>query len=181
MKSFIEFINESKAQGNYVALDVLVPDLRLQYNMLGFDNPSSGESPPKDDYHCTLIYSKETNLDPTRVAESLVGFPSEINARVIGVECFDSIPEDGVRDEAKSCIVLRLESDVLNKMHDTLRGIGLHHSYPEYSAHVTLTYNMDVEEAHAYRDAMNPLLSGAPHQYIVLHNIRSETINEDYV
>ena len=66
-------------------------------------------------------------------------------------------------------------------MHDTLRGIGLHHSYPEYSAHVTLTYNMDVEEAHAYRDAMNPLLSGAPHQYIVLHNIRSETINEDYV
>jgi 2'-5' RNA ligase len=189
VKSFRTYmVEEVKPRGNYVALDcnLTIEDVNEIYRRADLNPPASGVEVPNGDYHCTLIYSKETNLDPDSVRENILssGLKIYIIAGVTSFECFDSIPEAGMDVPEKSCIVAKLQNINLHKIHDHLRGLGLRHSYAEYSPHVTLRYNMDVAEAHMYRDLLNSLTVSQDfgfHFVVELSNLRSEGINEDYV
>jgi len=168
-------IQESTSQGNYVALDA--PDLDHVWGTFGIKPPKSGSSPPRGDYHCTLIYSKDTSLCPEDSLQKLnsVGINYPILAGVSSFDVFD--------DGEKAALVAKLNSVTLHKLHDVCRGIGMKHSYPEFNPHVTLRYGMKPDEAHAYAEYLNgnPVPSDGFHFSVALDNLRSETINEDYV
>lgn len=168
-------IQESAQPGNYVALDA--PDLDYVWATFGIKPPKTGSSPPRGDYHCTLIYSKESCLCPKDTLEKLnsVGINYPILAGVTHFSVFD--------DGDKAALVANLNSMVIHKLHDVCRGMGMHHSYSEFSPHITLRYGMKPEEAHAYADYLNgqAVPSDGVHFNVTLQNLRSETVNEDYV
>ncbi len=176
--SFKQWLIESERTGNYVAIKS--EDLSDFFTKIGVKEPVSGVSPPMSDYHCTLIYSENTSKDTNYVREIIKNhFQDSFTAFVAGAECFDAIPEDGERNSSKSCIVLKLNCEPLVKIHEFLRDvIGLKHSYDVYRPHITLRYNMNVEEAHSIRDEINRTISN---WQITLNNIYSQTINKDYV
>lgn len=170
-----ETVKESVTAGNYVAIDA--PDLDQVWDLFGIKSPKTGSSPPRGDYHCTLMYSKDTSLCPKDSLEKLnsVGCAYPIVAGVTGFDVFD--------DGTKAALVAKLSAVNLHKLHDVCRGIGMKHSYPEYSPHITLRYGMKPEEAHAYAEYLNsqPVPDGGFHFTVELHTLRSETVNEDYV
>jgi hypothetical protein len=176
-KTFKQFLTENSDTGNYVSVES--EDLSMVFHNYGFDDPITGQTPPEGDYHCTLMYSESTRMNPESILPALVrSFPIGILARVQCFECFDSLPEEGKRDESKSCIVMKLKSHELTIVHSYLQNIGLRHSYPSFQPHVTLRYNMSVEEAHYYRDKFN---AGMKSQTIKLSNFKSARINKNYV
>lgn len=176
-KTFKEFLMEN-ANGNYVCIDV-EDDLSSYFNSVGLQEPITGTAPPQRDYHCTLIYSKTTYTDPNKIMKAISEkFDPICHARIEGFDCFDSLPENGVRDSAKSCIVMKLDCPVLHEIYRFLQSLGLQHSYPQYSPHVTLRYNMSVEEAHYYKDLLNTVFL---EQVLTLKNFKSQTINKNYV
>ena len=174
MITFKQYLNEmADPQGNYVAIQA-----ESQKNFFNkMEKPQTGTPPPDNDYHCTLMYSKTTFMDPALVLKELTKFDGELVAAVTGVDCFDSPPKEGSRDPAKSCIVLKLDCPQLVHAHNHLKAIGLQHSYPEFSPHVTLLYNVAVDEAHYFKDKLNKMRLG----YIILSNFTSATINTNYV
>jgi 2'-5' RNA ligase len=177
MKTFKDYLIETTGKGNYVCIDS--EDLGAFFARIGMQEPVSGKAPPNGDYHCTLMYSTDSSVNPDKAMANITSmFPREIKAEVVHFECFDSLPEEGVRDEAKSCIVMELQNPLLNRMHEYLKSMGMQHSFPEYRPHVTLRYNMSVEEAHYYKDKLN---SANISLSINLANFKSETINKDYV
>jgi hypothetical protein len=179
MISFKDYLRESTNAGNYVSIKC--SDLGRFFDALYVTPPKSGESPPAGDYHCTLMYSKGSSVPPNRIQKFLdANFSAPITCNIVGIDCFDSIPKDGSRDAAKSCLVLKLDNPTLGIIHNSLVPFGLKHSYAEYNPHVTLRYNMSVTEAHVYRDMLNefPELRELT---LTLRTIKSETVNEDYV
>lgn len=177
--NFKQWLNENiDPDGNYVAIKC--EDLSEFLTNVDIQSPITGTAPPAGDYHCTLMYSKNTSKDPRKVMQLITtGFKGPYQAKIIHAECFDSIPEKGSRDEAKSCVVLELECPTLHKIHEYLsETCGLSHSYAEYRPHVTLYYNMSVEEAHLIRDKINQIDMNYP---VTLDHIYSQSINEDYV
>ena len=182
MLSFKQYLLETLETypGNYVSIKT--ENVANTFSRLGFDEPNSGTAPPNGDYHCTIMYSTDSKVCPKYIIKSINSskFPRSYVANISGIDCFDSLPEDGVRSEAKSCIVLKIECPGIIILHDFMKSFGLQHSYAEFSPHITLRYNMDVDEAHLYKNAMNVRMKNKPHQ-ILLDNIYSETINTDYV
>ena len=182
LKSFKEFfIQESTKEpdGNYVAIKC--EDVSKFLDLFRIKT-KTGEAPPNGDYHCTLIYSKETEMNPKSVLDlTNLGSNNTWLAKIDKAECFDSIPKDGSRDSEKSCIVLKLKSQQAEDAHNRLKFIGLKHSYPEYAAHVTLLYNMSVFEAHYVRDLINNELTKMKPISVVLSGVYSQPINKDYV
>lgn len=180
MITFKQYLSENEEPaGNYVCIKA--EDQERIFESMHIAPPKTGVAPPNGDYHCTLIYSKETSKDPKKILQSIQSTGlnyNNITATVESFECFDSLPEEGSRDEGKSCLVMKLKSDELLKLNDHLRQLGLEHSYAEYSPHVTLYYNMQINEAHYFKDIMN----AAPEKFVVnLSGIKSETINKNYV
>ena len=182
LKSFKEFfISESTKEpdGNYVAIKS--ENVSKFLSLFNIKN-KTGEAPPNEDYHCTLIYSKETSINPASILSlTNLGVHNTWLAKIEKAECFDSVPKDGTRDSAKSCIVLKLKSQQAEDAHNKLKTLGLIHSYPEYAAHVTLLYNVNLYEAHFIRDLINSELSKMKPISIVLSGVYSQTINKDYV
>lgn len=168
-------IQESTNPGNYVALDA--PDLDYVWSMFGIKPPKTGSSPPRGDYHCTVIYSKESCLCPKNSLDTL-------NAVCINYPIMAGVTHFSVFDDGdKAALVANLNSMAIHKLHDVCRGLGMHHSYAEYNPHITLRYGMKPEEARAYAEYLNsqPVPSSGTHFSVALQNIRSETVNEDYV
>lgn len=152
-------------------------DIGDPFNEMGISKPKTGETPPTDDYHVTLMYSKDTKEDPNRILDTIQNSRLDIpyECKVKGAECFED-------DASKSCIVLLLDDPILHKIHDFIRSLGLRHSYPEFIPHITLRYNMDLEEAHNYKDLINTSIEvGTFNKTVYLHNVCSEIINTDYV
>ena len=180
LKSFKQFFTESvEPDGNYVAIKC--EDVSKFLDLFRIKN-KSGEAPPNGDYHCTLIYSKDTSMNPELVLNlTNLGKQNTWLAHVIGVECFDSVPKDGSRDATKSCVVLKLKSPQAEEAHNRLKTIGLRHSYQEFAAHVTLLYNVKQYEAHYIKDIINRELSNMKPISIVLSGVYSQKINKDYV
>lgn len=173
MQSFKTYLKEG-CSGNYVCLES--EDLSSFFDLVGVPAPKTGDLPP--DYHCTLMYSKRSNIEPQRVLSLLKssGFDKPYEVEIGAYDAFDSLPKGGLRDEAKACLVAKITCGCLHQLHDFLKGMGMIHSYSEFSPHLTLRYNMDIEEAHKYKE----LLAGKTLK-VMLFNFRSETINESYV
>lgn len=177
MKTFKEYINETSCRGNYVAINA--PDLDYVWRMFGVRPPKTGSSPPRGDYHCTLVYSKESNLDPTDSLEKInsVGVTYPILA---GITHFSVLTDS---DTGKACLVANLNASAIHKLHDVCRGLGMGHSYTEYSPHITLRYGMDPDEAEAYVEELNmrPVQDSGAHFDVRLEKIRSERVNNNYI
>lgn len=179
MKTFLKWLQEDKTMGNYVCIDAT--DQSNMFKTLGLKQPTTGVAPPNKDYHCTLMYSKDSNVLPHKILSDLENiFPNAIIADVIGFDCFDSLPEAGVRDEAKSCIVMKLNSPVLVNIHNWLKTQRMSHSYDEFRPHVTLRYNMSVEEAHKYKSKLDVALQKSPRS-VILSGYKSDKIDTNYV
>jgi 2'-5' RNA ligase len=177
MKTFKQYLLES-CEGNYVCIDS--PSLDILFHEFGLQEPTTGQAPPDGDYHCTLMYSKESSVDCAKILASLkANFRNDYTAQIESYACFDSTPKEGEeRDAAKSCIVAKLKSQDLHNIFKHLQAMGMTHSYPEFSPHVTLRYNMEVDEAHHYRDLLN---AKSKSMTVKLANYKSQPINKDYV
>lgn len=168
MLSFEEYLAES-ASGNYVCVGA--EDLSEFLKNSGYPEPASGTAPP--DYHCTLMYSENSHIELTRILSALraSGFDSEISADVESLDMFPDSEEQG-----KVCLVAKLDCSKLHQAHDMLKGMGMRHSFHEYTPHVTLRYKMDAGEAIKYIE--KPIVAGMK---IRLKSFKSERINKDYV
>ena len=173
MHSFKSYLLEG-CSGNYVCIES--ENLSSFFDLVGVPAPTTGDLPP--DYHCTLMYSKRSNIEPQRVLSVLKssGFDKPYEVEIDAYDSFDSLPKGGLRDEAKACLVAKINCEGLHQLHDFLKGMGMIHSYSEFSPHITLRYNMDVEEANKYKE----LLAGKTLK-VLLMKFRSEPINEGYV
>ena len=176
MKMFKQFLESTSTAGNYVSIKASDPgDV---WKEMGIQPPKSGETPPNGDYHVTLIYSEKSNENIDRITSVLdqSGFNYPYIYKVESAECFDA------DDASKSCIVLKLDAPAFHKVHDLLKSFGLTHSYPTFEPHLTLRYNMDIEEAHKYKDLINTSLeTGNWKKLIKLNGMKSETLNKNYV
>lgn len=174
MKTFKEYLSESDESkaGNYVAL--ASPDLDLFWDMVGIRPPKSGSSPARGDYHCTLIYSKDTAYDPNDMLEKLSAVDCKYPI-LSGVTHFSVLGEP---DASKVALVANLDSLTLHKLHDMCRGMGLQHSYPEFIPHITLRIDMNRDEANAYAEYLNsrPVPANGSHFNVELNRLKSERI-----
>lgn len=86
-----------------------------------------------DDLHVTIIYSKT----PVDWMKAGTAWEQDENGRL-------TLPPGGPRIvEAlgdKGAVVLHIPGDRLRWRHDSLKGIGATHTFPEYQPHITLTY-----------------------------------------
>lgn len=141
MMTFRQYIVES-ANGNYVSTDIAsdLPDFGLVKKY-----PDANIT-PKFDQHVTLMYSPTTNTPLGRVEKFLKTCPKKFNATIYDVAAFDSPAKDGERDANKCAIVLKLKSDELKTMHQGLKGIGLVHTYDDFSPHITLVYGFPIDQ-----------------------------------
>lgn len=135
---------ESKEPGgNYVSINntTKLPDMKLE-QLFGGSHVCDFS-----DQHVTLIYSKTTSVTLSQVAKVIATFPSKIEADVVGVDAFDSTPkDDGNRSIEECTIVLKLKSDELTKVHKKLKAVGLEHSYDEFSPHISLLYDIPIDQ-----------------------------------
>lgn len=177
MISFRQYLIEAaERSGNYVS--VKASDPGNVWEEMHINAPKSGVAPPESDYHVTLMYSENSKEEPSRILDNLKesGFDYEHKCIVKEADCFDA------DDASKSCIVLKLDSPSIHKIHDYLKSFGLVHSYPSFEPHVTLRYNMDVEEAHNYKALINTSIeTGNWSKTIYLQGLCSDTINKNYV
>lgn len=174
MTSFKSYLLEATTKGNYVSIDV---DANSVFNIP--HKPTSGIETPQDKRHVTLIYSKESNVNPRDVLSWLtLNCHRTIVAEADYYAAFDSIPKAGERDENLATLVVKLKSPVLVDIHDKLKAMGMNHSYPEFSPHVSLFYKVDRDECHRVVDALN---STKPSYSVVLSGYHSSPINEDWV
>jgi hypothetical protein len=74
---------------------------------------------------------------------------------------------------------LKLKSVVLDMLHARLKSFGMQHSYPEYSAHISLYYEVDRDECHALVDVLNK--TKVPPKSIVLSGYKSNPIDDNWV
>lgn len=171
--SFKSYLIESTSGGNYVSIDVdanSVFPLRVK--------PSTGTETPPEKRHVTLIYSKQSRVNPKDVLSWLtLHCHQTIVAEADYYAAFDSIPKDGQRDDNLATLVVKLRSPVLQDIHEKLKAMGMEHSYPEFSPHVSLFYMVDREECHRLVDQLN---SNPPEYSVVLSGYNSENINEDW-
>ncbi len=135
MLTFRQYIIESNT-GNYVSVDVAsdLPSFGLP------EKYPDANVCPRHDQHVTLIYSPNTNMPLGKVDKFLKTLPKSFTATVSDVAAFDAVPKNGERDGNKCTIVLKLKSPELKEVHDGLKGIGLTHTYEDFSPHVSLIY-----------------------------------------
>lgn len=175
MISFKQFYEAARTPpGNYMSINVdgsiVLP---------GFIAPSTGTEVPNEKQHVTLIYSKTSSIDPNELLSKVdLKFPREVVAQVYEFAAFDAIPKDGERDENKATLVVKLKSEFLNSIHDFLKSQGCQHSYPEYSAHVSLYYDVHRDECHRLVKVMNRVVK-LPTD-VRLSGYKSERIIEDW-
>lgn len=137
MLTFKQFLLEAQdtKTGNYVQLDSEFPDF--------VDDISISSGCKSRRAHITLVYSKEQTQDVDKILKLMnKEFDDSGEADFDRAACFD-----GEGDTA--CVVLKLRSDVLHRMHNRLIQIGdIVHSYDEFSPHLTIFYDVDRAEAH---------------------------------
>ena len=154
MKTFKQFISESKKQGNYVSINVKTS---IEIKSLGSIFGESSVCNPGDQ-HVTLIYSEGTNVDKGVITKLLRNYEGDLDVTTNGAAAFDSLPKDGERDEKLCTIVVKLKSGILDEIHEKLKKIGLNHSYPEFSPHVSLLYNIPIDQKQKAIDIVSKFL-----------------------
>ena len=120
--------------GNYVAINA---DTNA-FDVLGIAN----DLPTP---HITLMYSPDTNLPHSELAQMVDNMSSMVLARAsllrpTGVEMFENT-------DGGYSVVLIVDHSCLRYTHQLLKLRGLRHTYPEYSPHLSLTYHTPKAEA----------------------------------
>ncbi len=170
MKTFKEFLIESSARigGNYVSFDVERP------KFVDAIDPHTGQVSKQ--FHVTVIYSNDTDMDPEMVLKNVVRFRQMgFVAKVVSAEVFDS--QD---DQSTGCVVLKLDCDQLHATHSSLVNMGLRHSYASFEPHVTLWYGVALDEANSIKSYINKLLKQEETTIFIPNKIKSEKIQEDW-
>lgn len=141
MISFKQFLFENSS-GNYVSIKVenglSIPSLEKLFG-------GSHVCDPKDQ-HVTLIYSKGTEVSKNKILDTLHQWNGKIEVELGDVTAFDATPKEGERDSSLCTIVIKLKSKTLDDIHERLKDIGLKHSYPDFSPHISILYNLPIEE-----------------------------------
>ena len=94
-----------------------------------FDHISSlSDKVAKEDYHCTICYSRKPvpeieNLKPTL----------PIEAQSLNYKIFPT--KDG-----KNVLVLRIKSEEIDSLHKDTMDLGAQYDYADYKAHITIGY-----------------------------------------
>lgn len=129
--SFEDYLNIMK---NGVYLGVR-PDEQSTKTLMAVQSDvlSGSQATPHDDFHVTLIYSKQKGAIP-----QLSPF-AFYDAEITGFDLFG---------DERNVLVVRLACPGLDRRHQELLNSGLTHTYPDYNAHLTLTYD--------YRGQINP-------------------------
>lgn len=171
--SFKSYLLESTSTGNYVAINV---DANSVFTLP--IKPSTGTETPPHKRHVTLMYSKESKVNPSDVLSWLtLHCHKTIVAETDYYAAFDSIPKEGQRDENLATLVVKLKSPVLVDIHEKLKDMGMAHSYPEFSPHVSLFYEVDRDECHRIVDELNAKKAS---NSVVLSGYQSTFINENW-
>lgn len=181
MITFKQYLQEAYApKGNYVSIKATDHNIFNINKYPGAMVPKSGTEVPNEDRHVTIIYSEESNIDCHSLVDSVMSkFPDVVLADVIGFEAFDSVPKEGERDPSKATVVALLKSPVLDMVHEHLKAYGCYHSYQQYSPHISLYYEVDIDEAHLVVDVLNDIV---PLPYKVrLQEYVSEVLKKDWV
>lgn len=154
MFSFKQFLFEAiqTKPGNYVAVYVTPP--MLPESLL----PAEGKR-PENNYHVTLIYSEFSNVNHDTINRICGDVDKGLIVDLIEAAVFDSIPKDGERDQNLATLVMKLKNDHIEKLHESLKSLGCVHSYPDYSPHVTVAYNVPREQAYESANKINMYLS----------------------
>lgn len=88
-----------------------------------------------DDFHCTFIYSRETNT-----AEELIKLGETINDQISSIPVVAS-PTDVTR--LGDAIVLLLDSELITSFFNQAQSLGASYDYEEYTCHLSLFYTPD--------------------------------------
>lgn len=80
--------------------------------------------------HTTLMYSKDTEY--VQVLPKLIGTYIDIEN-----------PQYKIYGKNKDTLVIAFDSEVLQARHKELTKLGLKHSWPDYSPHITLSESVD--------------------------------------
>ena len=84
-----------------------------------------------DEYHVTIMYAPEQEL-----ADYRDDIPEDVSADTGSSSAkFDAYALYGPE---KDCLVMKLDSAMLHRMHNRLAALGLKPTYPDYSPHLTL-------------------------------------------
>lgn len=165
MLTFKQYLLESTG-GNYVSLEVDDPEIELKLD--------SGKIVPPGKHHVTLMYSKGTSVPPEKIKKAIEWMTGSRTAKSKSVGIFDSQDNPSL-----GCIVLKIDSDHLQNIHEELKRIGLRHSYSEYQPHVTLAYDVDIEEARSTAKQLNKKLQETP-CLITMRGLSVEPINDNW-
>ena len=176
MKTFLQFLSESEASGNYVSIGLksplIVPKLEPMFG-------GSFVCDPKDQ-HVTLIYSKSTDVSKSRVLSALHHWDT-VEAEIGDVAAFDAVPKNGERAKDETTIVVKIKSKVLDEIHERLKSdLGLKHSYEDYSPHISLLYNLPISEKQRALDYISKWLKSSGPKTIELYGWVSDNIKENW-
>lgn len=96
----------------------------------------------KEKLHTTLLYSRVhcPNYEPAD--------PANFTGEPTGFEVWDTNPPEGSDGDVSRCLVLKYNCPELVQRHSDLRAKhGATHDYPEYTPHITLSYDIgDMDE-----------------------------------
>lgn len=155
-------LHEAETKGTYAAVKFSKDTKdRIKSFIKKYDIPNAVRP---DKLHTTLLYSRKFLPDYKAegdLTEPIVGKP-------IGFELWKTQPREG--QEQTQCLVLRYEAPELEARHKALmKEHGATWDYPDYNAHVTLSYNFpgtledvgepeeigDIEAVHEYGEDLN--------------------------
>lgn len=165
MKSFKQLMLESTG-GNYVSMMVDDPKINIEI--------SSGTIVPPGKHHVTLMYSEGSDIPEERIRKKIEWMTGNRSVVSKKAEVFDS-----QEDPSLGCVVLTVESYHLHNIHGELRRLGMKHSYSEFKPHVTLAYDVDIEEARRVANDLNKTLSTTP-CVLILHGLEVAPIKENW-
>lgn len=169
MMTLSEFLIEAKV-GNYVAIDAVLPiNLKNDIDSLNLSVPRISD----EKLHATLIYSIGTTVDEDRIGKLLAHQPEQFHGTITHATKFDALPKEGKRPSGLCTIVLEIESPELVRLHNTLKVLGLTHSYDEYKPHVSLFYNIPIEEAEETLDKINHI---SKNRHVIFAGYRVEPL-----
>ena len=129
MKTFKEYTKPEK--GTYACLQLSKESSKILHDWC---MDRFGKSVDANTYHCTIMYSRV----PVPLADDIK--PTlPIAAKTNSFEIFQS-------GAGSKCVVLRVESPEIEKLHFQTRQLGASYDYPEYKAHVTLCADYESDE-----------------------------------
>ena len=153
MKTFKEYTKHQN--GTYASLKLSKESSKILHDWC---MEWIGKSVDANTYHCTIMYSRV----PVPLADDITPI-LPIVAETNSFEIFQS-------GDGTNCLVLRVESPEIEKLHFQTRQLGASYDYPEYKPHVTLCVN--------FKDEILPIL---PDFSLIFDCFKVEPLDVDLV